>query len=157
MVQLGTDLRLLIIMSVIALVWVATFSRLKFLWKTANRLWKLSCRQLWKIRCQLFLHKEITVALIHRSQVNSRFYTKDELRQTFCSSSGYVSNTKTGIRRIMLPDELPFVVRRSRRISKESSSRRIMRLVPVFILETHNQTNYKCLPKFVQTDNASLV
>ena len=26
-----------------------------------------------------------------------------------------------------------------------------MRLVPVFILETYNQTNYKCLPKFVQT------
>ena len=32
-----------------------------------------------------------------------------------------------------------------------------MRLVPVFTLETHNRTNYKCLPKFVQTDNASLV
>ena len=60
-----------------------------------------------------------------------------------------------GIRRITRPDELPFVVRRSRRISKESSSRRIVRLVPVFILETHNQTNNKCLPKFVQTDNAS--
>ena len=57
----------------------------------------------------------------------------------------------------MRPDELPFVVRRSRRISKESSSRRIMHLVPVFMLETHNQTNYKCLPKFVQLDNASLV
>ena len=28
-----------------------------------------------------------------------------------------------------------------------------MRLVLVFILNTHNQTNYKCLPKFVQTDN----
>ena len=25
----------------------------------------------------------------------------------------------------------------------------------IFILETHNQTNYKCLPKFVQTNNAS--
>ena len=30
-----------------------------------------------------------------------------------------------------------------------------MRLVPVFIIETYNQTNYKCLPKFVQTDNES--
>ena len=30
-----------------------------------------------------------------------------------------------------------------------------MRLVPVFILETHNQTNYKCWTKFVQTENAS--
>ena len=29
-----------------------------------------------------------------------------------------------------------------------------MRLVPVFTLETNNQTN-ECLPKFVQTDNAS--
>ena len=55
----------------------------------------------------------------------------------------------------MRPDELPFVGRRSRRISKESSSRRIIRLVPVFIHETYNQTNYECLSKFVQTDNAS--
>ena len=53
--------------------------------------------------------------------------------------------------------KLPFVVRRSRRISKESSSRRMMRFVPVFMLETHNQTDYKCLLKFVQMDNASLV
>ena len=52
-------------------------------------------------------------------------------------------------------DELPFVVLRSRRISKESSSRRVMCLVPVFILEMHKLTNYKCLPKFVQSDNAS--
>ena len=61
------------------------------------------------------------------------------------------SSIKTGTRLIMHPDKLPFVVCRSRRISKESSSRRIMLLMPVFILETHNQTNYKCLPKFVQT------
>ena len=63
-----------------------------------------------------------------------RIILMDELGQIFCSSSGlYVSSIKTGTRRIMLPDELPFVVRRSRRISKESSSRRIMRLVPVFV------------------------
>ena len=60
-------------------------------------------------------------------------------------------------RRLMRPVKLSFVMRRSRRITKDSSSRRIIPLVPVFILETHNQTNYKCLPKFVQTDNASLV
>ena len=30
-----------------------------------------------------------------------------------------------------------------------------MRLMPIFILETHNQKNNKCLPKFVQTDNPS--
>ena len=30
-----------------------------------------------------------------------------------------------------------------------------MHLVPVFILETHNQMNSKCLPKFVQRDNVS--
>ena len=62
------------------------------------------------------------------------------------------------VSRIMRADELPFVVRRSRRISKESSSRSIMRIVSVFILETHtDQAIYKCLPKFVHTDNASLV
>ena len=49
------------------------------------------------------------------------------------------------------------VVRRSRRISKDSSSRRVTRLVPVFILEMHNQTGYKGFPNFVQTGNASLV
>ena len=65
------------------------------------------------------------------------------------------SSTKTGTRRIMRPDELLFVVCRSRRIAKESSSKRTIRLVPVFMLETHNQTNYKCLPKFVQTDISS--
>ena len=41
----------------------------------------------------------------------------------------------------MRPDELPFVVRCSRRISKESSSRRTMRLEPVFMLETHNHAD----------------
>ena len=45
-------------------------------------------------------------------------------------------------------------MRRLRRTSKDSSPKRIIRLVPVFILETNNQTNYKYLPKFVQTDNA---
>ena len=55
----------------------------------------------------------------------------------------------------MRSGELPFVARRSRLISKESGSTCIMRLAPVFILETHNQMNYKCLAKFVKSDNAS--
>ena len=38
---------------------------------------------------------------------------------------------------------LQFEIRRSRRISKSSSSRRVTRLVPVFILETDNRTKYK--------------
>ena len=66
-----------------------------------------------------------------------------------------VSSIKTGTRRIIRLDELSSIVRRSRRTTEDSSSRRIMRLVPVFILETHNPSNNKCLPKFVQTDNAS--
>ena len=66
-----------------------------------------------------------------------------------------VSSTKTGTRCIMRLDELSSVGRLGRRTSEDSSSRRIMRLVPVFILETHNPSNNKCLPKFVQTDNAS--
>ena len=67
----------------------------------------------------------------------------------------FVSSIKTGTRRIIRLDKLFSVVRRSRRITEDSSPRRIIRLVPVFILETNNQTNNKCLPKFVQTDNAS--
>ena len=38
-------------------------------------------------------------------------------------------------------DELSLVVRRLRQISKDILSRRIVRIVPVFIQETHNQTN----------------
>ena len=67
----------------------------------------------------------------------------------------FVSSVKTGTRRIIRPDELSSVVRHSSRTTEDSSSRRIMRLVPVFTLETNNQTNNECLPKFVQTDNAS--
>ena len=52
-----------------------------------------------------------------------------------------VSSIKTGMRL----DELSFKIRLERRTTKGSSSGRIMRLVPVFILETHNQTNYKML------------
>ena len=77
------------------------------------------------------------------------FYTRggiirpDELGEIFCSSSGYVSSTKTGKLRVMRPDEPSFVIRLERRTTKGSSPGRKMRLVPVFILETHNQTNHK--------------
>ena len=92
-----------------------------------------------------------------------RFYTKDELSvwTNLGKHLGFVwlcvSSIKTGTRRIMRLDELYFEIRLERRTRRDSSSRRITRLVPVFVLETHNQTNYKCLPKFVQTDNASLL
>ena len=67
----------------------------------------------------------------------------------------FVSSIKTGTRRIIRLDELFHVVRRSRRTTEDNPPRRIMRLVPVFILETNNQANSKYLLKFVQTDNAS--
>ena len=67
----------------------------------------------------------------------------------------FVSSIKTGTRRIIRLDELSSVIRLERRTTENSLSRRTMRLVPVFILETNNQTSNKCLPKFVQTDNAS--
>jgi len=57
--------------------------------------------------------------------------------------------------RIIRLDELSSVVRLERRTTEDSSSGRIMRLVPVFTLETNNQTNNECLSKFVQTHNAS--
>ena len=52
------------------------------------------------------------------------------------------SAVKTGIRCIKRLDQLSFEIRLERRTTKGSSSGRIMRLVPAFILETHNQTNY---------------
>ena len=42
-------------------------------------------------------------------------------------------------------------------ISKDSSSRRIVRLVLVSLLKTHNQTNKECLSEFEQTEIVSLV
>ena len=68
-----------------------------------------------------------------------------------------LSSIKTGRRRVIRLDELSFEVRLERRTTKYNSSRPVNRLVPVFILETHNQTGYKCLPNFVQMGNASLV
>ena len=67
----------------------------------------------------------------------------------------FVFSVKTGTRRIIRPDKLCSVVRLERRTTEDSSPGRIMRLVPVFTLETNNQTNNECLPKFVQTHNAS--
>ena len=63
----------------------------------------------------------------------------------------FVSRVKTGTRRITRLDELSSIVQLERRTTEDSSFRRIMRLVPVFTLETNNE----CLHKFVQTDNAS--
>ena len=54
-----------------------------------------------------------------------------------------VSSIKTGTRRVTCLDELLFETRLERRISKSSSSRRVTRLLPVFILDTDNRTNYK--------------
>ena len=76
---------------------------------------------------------------------NGRFYTRgriirqDELGQTWLC----VSSIKTDTRCIMHLDEVSFEIRLERRSTKGSSSGRIMRLAPVFILETQNQTSYK--------------
>ena len=63
----------------------------------------------------------------------------------------FVSSMKTGTRRVIILDELSSVVRLERRTTENSSSRRITRLLPVFILETNNV----CLPNFAQPNNAS--
>ena len=47
------------------------------------------------------------------------------------------------LRGIMRLDELSFVIRLELPTAKGNLSGGIMRLVPVFILETRNQTNYK--------------
>ena len=53
--------------------------------------------------------------------------------------------------------KLFFEMHLERRTKKGSSGYGLVtRFVPVFILETHNQTT-KCLPMFVQTDNATIV
>lgn len=70
-----------------------------------------------------------------------------------------VSSVQTGTRRMLCPDPLlSSVVRRSKLITKDSSSTCTMRISQAtFILETRNPTKCKCFPKFVQTDNATIV
>ena len=51
-------------------------------------------------------------------------------------------NYKDGHKTHYRLNELSFEIRLERHTTKGSSSGRIMRLVPVFVLETHNQTNY---------------
>ena len=66
----------------------------------------------------------------------------------------FVSSVKTGTRRIIRLDEVSSVLHCLSCTTEDSSSRRLMGLVPVFTLETNNQTNNECVPKFFQTDNA---
>ena len=79
-----------------------------------------------------------------------RFYTKHalpvwtNLGKHLKPAWLWVSSIKMGIRRVTRLYELYFVVRHSKRISKYSSSRRVTRLVLIFILETHNQTDVSC-------------
>lgn len=65
----------------------------------------------------------------------------------------FVSSVKRGTRRVIRPDELSSVVRRS------SAQQKIAHLdnasCAVFTLKMNNQTNKECLPKFVQTHHAS--
>ena len=84
---------------------------------------------------------------------NGRFYTRrriirlDELGQTFVVRLVMPVKYKDG-HETHYPSR-PTIFRCA------SSSRRTMSLVPVFILETDNQRNNKCLPKFIQEDNVS--
>ena len=72
-----------------------------------------------------------------------RFYTSDALfvRTNLGKHLLFVwlsvSSMKTGTRRLMHLDELSFEIRLERRTTRDtcSSSRRILRLVPIFILK----------------------
>ena len=82
--------------------------------------------------------------LFDSSGDNGRVYTKDALSDWTNLGKDLkfvwlcVSSIKTGTRRIMRLDELSFEIRLEGRTTKGSSSGRIMRLVPVFIFETHH-------------------
>ena len=116
-------------------------------WKVSNSLTVL-------ILPMLFItlyHCCIILCLILVSLVAMASLLEGYLERKMSFSSSDRCSLKTGTRRIIRLDDLSSVVRLERRTTEDSSSRRIMRLVPVFTLETNN----KCLPKFVQTDNAS--
>ena len=62
------------------------------------------------------------------------------------------SSIKTGTRRIMRVDELSKLVRRTK---VDTSSRRIMRLVAVFIVDEFNRRRKNVCPSLSQTKNNS--
>ena len=76
------------------------------------------------------------------------FYAKDALSvwtnlgKHLLFSWLYVSSIKDG-HTYYASGQTLFEIRLERRTTKGSSFGRIMRLVPIFILETHNQTNFK--------------
>ena len=84
-------------------------------------------------RLEHFTGSKLTLLL------TGRFYTKDAL--PVCDNA---SAKRFVVRLIMRLDELSFEIRPERG------------LVPVFILETHNQTNYKTFAQFAKKDNGSL-
>ena len=67
-------------------------------------------------------------------------YPSGRTWENICSSSGYASQCKykDGYK---TPFEIRLLNDALRKVRSSSGS--IMRLMPVFILETHNQTNYK--------------
>ena len=67
------------------------------------------------------------------------------------------SNIKTDARRIIRLDELSSLVRLRRRIKVDTSSRRIMRPVLVFILDEVNRRRKNVCPSLSQTNYAALV
>ena len=77
-------------------------------------------------------------------------YTSGRTWQLFVVRQWLYVSRRVKLRRIIRRGELLFAVCIEQRATEDYSARWIMRLVPVFILETNNN----CLPKFVQTDNA---
>ena len=79
----------------------------------------------------------------------------EELRQTFVFVWLFVSSIKIGTRSIIRVDEQSSIVCRSRQTMEDSWSRCIMRLVPVSILEMHNQMYNLTDTLSIWTDYAS--
>lgn len=74
-----------------------------------------------------------------------------------CSLPSYVCSIKMDSGHIICLDELSYEICLKQPTMTDSLSRRIINLVLFFTLETHNQANYKCMPKFIQTDSGPVV
>ena len=84
------------------------------------------------------------------------FILEDALLIRTDNANSASSSKNTGTRRIILLNEAYFEVRLKRRTAKYSSSRRIMRLMPVFILEdTASSRIIRPLALSVRTSNVS--
>lgn len=106
---------------------------------TWAKIWNLKWRKCWQWQMKVY---RVT-----------RWWEASDVNELPATDYGWPTRTNYEWPRMITSVDQRLIIT-DRRTMRDSSSRRIVRLVSVFIRESHNQTSYKSLPKSFQTDNA---